>query len=214
MCDLEYPERPDRTLKIFDIDGHWRESGVIYRGDWNAIALGYLDALRKLVKIAKNDEFTYNSFGYPIFYLFTHYLEVRLKEIMVNGRGLIGEAPDFMRGHDLVQLWSECKRILKIIEGWNDYSQLNGEVRENFFTIDHFIQEICIDPHAQSYRYPVDRDGYLLLDDFRIHALNVHNLAIVIEWISNILEDFSTEVDEYIKIHQEIAAETYQEGLL
>lgn len=214
MCETEYPDRPDLALKIFERNGHWRESGVIYKGDWDAVTLGYLESLEKLVKITRNNEFIYNSFGYPIFYLFAHYLEVRMKEIIINGRGLIGEEPDFMRGHDLIQLWNECKRILKIIEGWSDYHQLDDESRQNFRTIDHFIQEICVDPHAHSFRYPVDRVGNVLLDDSRIEALNVHNLAIVIDWMSFILEGFSVEVDEYLKRHQEVAADNYEGGFL
>lgn len=212
MCKDEFPERPDISLQLYQHGGPWRESGVIYTEDWNAYALGYLEALEGLIKRVKDQGFLADTFGYPIFFLFTHYLEIRMKEIILHGRDLIDEPPDFLRGHKLNDLWNECKRIFKIIEKWDDYSQLGEDTRQNYQTIDHFINEIAIDNSAQSFRYPVDRNGNPLLSDPRIKSLNVHNLAIVAEWVSFHLEGFSTGIDEYRKQKNEIAAEYYQEG--
>lgn len=214
MSDTEYPGRPDRSVKIYEIDGHWRESGVISHQDWNGYALGYLNALEGLIKMAKEHQFYYNTFGYPIFFLFSHYLEIRMKEIIINGRDLINETPYFPRTHNLNQLWVECKRILKIVENWDEYSQLDDESQQNFLTLDYFIREIAVDNVAQSYRYPVDRKGKPLLSDPRIKSLNVHNLAIVAEWMSFQFEGFSIEINENRKTKQEIAEENCHEGFL
>jgi len=203
MCDPQDPELPDRSLRIYEINGYWRESGVLSPGDWNAYSLGYLEALQGLIKLVKERRFLFDTFGYPIFFLFHHYLEIRMKEIIINGRILIDESPDFPRTHNLNHLWIECKRILQEIEGWSEYSQLDDDLRQNFLTIDHFISEMAVDNSAQSFRYPEDINRNLLLNDPRIQRLNVHNIAIVANWMSFVFEGFSTEIDEEINAKRE-----------
>ena len=220
MFDINFPERPKTSLKLYEYEGHWKESGQVYReeklltGDvWDAYADGYLEAVGKLIINVEDNEFFHDTFGYPIFFLFYHYLEIRMKEIIKNGRDLIDEPPNFSKGHDLIQLWGECKRILKKLEGWTEYNELDDETRRNYLTIDHFIKEIGIDNYAQSFRYPVDRDGNPLLSSQQIQTLNVHNLAIVVKWLSFLLEGISTGIDEERKNKREISAENFFEGL-
>jgi hypothetical protein len=221
MFDIEYPKRPDISLKLYESDGHWKKSGYIYqKGNlltidaWDAYADGYLEVVEKLLNNVDNDDFLHDTFGYPIFFLFYHYLEIRMKEIIKNGRDLIDNPLKTPQGHDLVYLWGECKKILKELDGWNDYSQMDEESRQNYLVMDHFIKEIAIDPYAQSFRYPVDKKGKILLGDQRIKSLNVHNLAIVVRWMSLCFEGFSTGIDEYRKTKNEIAAENYNEEFL
>lgn len=211
MVEIEYPKRPDKSLKIYEADGHWEESGYLYPEDWNAYANGYLHAAKGLIKLVGDREFIADTFGYPVFFLVCHYLEIRMKEMMINGRDLIGDQPNFIKSHDLNILWAECKRIIKIIDKSNGINQLDNETRQDYATIDYFINELAIDKSAQSFRYPVDINGNPLLCDPRIKSLNVHNLAMVFDWLSFHFEGFSTGIDEYNKTKQEIAAEFSQE---
>ncbi|MEN6517900.1 MAG: hypothetical protein ABFC38_06865 [Methanospirillum sp.] len=211
MVEIEAPKRPETSLKIYETDGHWEESGYLYPEDWNAYARGYLDAAKGLIKLVEEHEFRADTFGYPIFFLVCHYLEIRMKEMMINGRDLIDEQPDFLRSHDLNKLWIECKRIIKIIDKSNGQNQLDAETRTDYSTIDHFIRELAIDSSAQSFRYPVDRNGDPLLCDPRIKSLNVHNLGIVLDWLTYYFEGFSTGIDQYNQWKREIASEFSQE---
>lgn len=212
MCDL--PGRPDRSLKLFEADGAGRQCGGVYNGEdtgcgdaWDAYALGYREAVQCLVKAVERGEFTYATFGYPIFFLVHQYLELRMKEIIKNGRPLVEDNSGLQNGHDLVQLWGECKKVLKELEGWDEYNELDNEARQTYLTMDHFIAEMKQDPQGQSFRYPVDRNGETLLNKDTICTLNVKNLGIVFEWISNMLDGFSTGIDEERKARAEYEAE-------
>ena len=218
MFEVKIPERPPRSLKLFELDRAWRQCGYLYGEDrgkcgdaWNAYAHGYLEVVRCLTKTVERNEFSSDTFGYPIFFLVHQYLELRMKEIIKNGRLLIEKNSQVQKGHDLTQLWGECKKILKGLDGWKNYNELDDEVRQIYLTLDHFIQEINRDPHGQSFRYPVDRDGKPLLNDDSIQALNVKNLATVFEWVSSILDGISTGIDEEQKARAEYLAEFAEE---
>ncbi len=130
-----------------------------------------------------------------------------MKEIIKNGRSLMRHSGQVQKGHDLTQLWGECKKILKGLEGWKNYHDLDNETRQIYLTLDHFIREMNRDPQGQSFRYPVDRDGTPLLNDDSIQVLNVKNLAKVFEWVSLELEGISTGIDEERKMREEFLHE-------
>lgn len=218
MFDVKMPERPSRSLKLFESDGAWRQCGCLYGEDrgkcgdaWDAYAHGYREVVQCLIKAVKQNEFGSDTFGYPIFFLVHQYLELRMKEIIKNGRPLIGNNGQVQKGHDLTQLWGECKKILKGLEGWRNYNELDDEARQTYLTLDHFIHEMNQDPQGQSFRYPVDRDGKPLLDDDSIQALNVKNLATVFERVSSMLDGISTGIDEEQKARAEYQAEFEEE---
>lgn len=212
MCDL--PRRPDRSLKLFEADGAWQQCGGVYNGEdtgcgdaWDAYALGYREAVQCLVGAVEKKEFGYNTFGYPIFFLVHQYLELRMKEIIKNGRPLVDDNRKLKPSHCLWNLWIDCKEILKKIEVWEEYNDLDDETRQDYLTMDHFIGEINRDTQAQSFRYPVDTKNRPLLNDASIHTLNVKNLGVVFDWISNMLEGISTGIDEEKKARAEYEAE-------
>lgn len=185
---------PDRKFSLFEPAENYQNAGYIYRADranpeeiWGTYARGYLSAVDELVKSVLEGRLTNDTFGYPIFYLFSHYLELRFKEIMQIGRPIIGDNIGFSKGHNLIQLWGDCKKILKEVYKWKEYSDLDKEGREIFLTIDHFVKELSQDPKAQTFRYPVDKDGKPLMKD-SIVVLNIENLAIVTNWLPQALD--------------------------
>ena len=88
--DFNPPERPECSLDLYkqakgkEICGYVYNDGKI-ADPWEAYADGYLAAVKKLIEVAKRNEFMVDTFGYPIFYLFYHYLELRLKQIIRRG---------------------------------------------------------------------------------------------------------------------------------
>ena len=218
MYDGELPKRPDRSLKLYEPDGNWGDSrgqaGYVYNGGkggtvnlWDAYSIGYLEASKKLIEAAKRNEFTYDTFGYPMFYLFYHYLELRMKEIIMNGKVLVNENRSYPNIHNLTDLWKECKRIMMIIENWEKYSELPADMKKDYQTMDHFIKEIAKDGKAQSFRYPVDNKGNELLSDDSIRIFNISSFSTVVDWLSSMLEGISTEIDESLSAKREYEAE-------
>lgn len=162
---------------------------------------------KKLIEIARNGGFRHDTFGYPIFYLYCHYLELKMKQIIRLGWPLIGKDTGFPNSHDLLDLWGHCKRIVNFIDDLNSYEDLSPESKQEYLTMDHFIKELARDNKAQSFRYPVDKDGNLLLADGALEVLNIPNLSHVVEWLSNNLDGMYTNLDEYLKIQDEMLAE-------
>jgi len=212
---------PDRKLSLFEHAKDFRNAGYVYRVDgdnpagiWDAYASGYLSAVEELIKSVLEGRLTRDTYGYPIFYLFSHYLELKFKEIIQIGRPVLGEKNGFPGTHNLLNLWGECKRILKEVYEWKEYSDLDKEEREIFLTVDRYVKEFSQDEKAQTFRYPVDVNGKPLMKD-SIVVLNIENLDIVTNWLSQVLDGLCTDlyqkksrVDEY---HAEQRAEYHED---
>jgi hypothetical protein len=204
---------PDRKLSLFDHANDFRNAGYVYRVDganpariWDAYASGYLSAVEELIKSVLEGRLTRDTYGYPIFYLFSHYLELKLKEIIQIGRPILGEKSGFPGTHNLLNLWGECKKILKEVYEWKEYSDLDKEDREIILTVDHFVKEFSQDEKAQTFRYPVDVNGKPLMKD-SIVVLNIEHLAIVTNWLSQILDGLCVDLSEQKKLRDEYYAE-------
>lgn len=204
---------PDRNLSLFEPAENYRNAGYVYRfhgGNsedlWDVYANGYLDAVNELIKSVLEERLTSDTFGYPIFYLFSHYLELRFKEIMQIGRPLIGGDIGYSKGHNLIQLWGECKKIFKEVYEWKEYSDLDKEGREIFLTIDHFVKELSQDSKAQTFRYPMDVNGKSLIKD-SIVVLNIENLAILANWLPHSLDSLCSGIYENKRLMDEYHAE-------
>jgi len=70
---LNPPKRPDCSLDLYKADRRKEICGYIYNDGriadpWEAYADGYLTAVKKLIEVAKRNEFMEDTFGYPIFY--------------------------------------------------------------------------------------------------------------------------------------------------
>mgnify|MGYP000860856155 CR=1 FL=1 len=201
---LNPPKRPDCSLDLYKADRREEICGYIYNDGriadpWEAYADGYLAAVKKLIEVAKRNEFMEDTFGYPIFYLFYHYLELRLKRIIRCGEFFITpthQKQDLSTSHNIVSLWEKCKIILKEIEGWKEYADLSEDIKKDYETIDHFIKEVARDTTSQAFRYPDNfkKQKPFLVDDKEHQFLNVTNLSHVVDWLSYRLDGISMAI--------------------
>ncbi|MDD3069525.1 MAG: hypothetical protein PHR89_04980 [Bacilli bacterium] len=205
---------PDRKLSLFERAENHLNSGYVYRAGmgspdeiWGTYARGYLSAVEELIKSVLEGRITSDTYGYPIFYLFSHYLELKFKEIMLIGRPLIGDDIGFSKGHNLFQLWGECKKIFKVVYEWKEYSDLDIQGREIFLTMDHFVKELSQDNQAQTFRYPVDVNSKPLMKD-SIVVFNIENLALVTNWMPKALDCLCVQ----IYLNRELMNEYYSES--
>ena len=212
---------PDKKLSLFDRAKNYQNAGYVYRAGmgnpeviWGTYARGYLSAVEELIKSVLEGRLTNDTFGYPIFYLFSHYLELKFKEIMLIGRPLIGDDIGFSKGHNLFQLWGECKKIFKVVYECKEYSDFDKEVREVILTIDHYVKELSQDSQAQTFRYPIDVNGKPLMKD-SIVVLNIENLALVTNWLPQALNGLCAPMYERKRwmdeCHAELRAEYHDD---
>ena len=67
---------------------------------------------------------------YPVAFLYRHYLELRLKEIIVQGRMLLARQSDFKHVHQLdVILWNSVRLILEKV--WPNGRTIDLDAVEN-----------------------------------------------------------------------------------
>lgn len=212
--DFNPPERPECSLDLYkqakskEICGYVYNDGTI-ADPWEAYADGYLAAVKKLIEVAKRNEFMVDTFGYPIFYLFYHYLELRLKRIIRCGEQLVSpiyQKQDLSTSHNIVSLWEKSKKILiEIEENWEECTDLSEDTKKDYETIDHFIKEIARDRTSQAFRYPNDfkKKEPFLVDNKEQLFLNVTNLSDVVDWLSYRLDGISMVIDVYLSLNRE-----------
>ncbi|MGB9940460.1 hypothetical protein [Methanosarcina sp.] len=215
------PKRPDRSLNFYKRTQRFEIVGRTYndyKGSdplWplNAYAHGYLSAAQKLVKTLKReiivtDKEDIHTLGYPIFFLFEHYLELKMKEIIHKNGYLISldkykdkKGHAVTSSHNLTNLWAACEEILNKIEqeaGVSDLSEdTQMEFKTNRETISYFIKLIAQDEMEQAFRYPENNKNKPFLVDTPHMILNVSVLSDVMDWLSYMLDRISTGLDEY-----------------
>jgi hypothetical protein len=126
---------------------------------------------------------------YPIAFLYRHYLELRLKELITAGQQFLDQPPDLQHVHRLDRLWTSCQSVLRKV--WPQGSKADLEV------VEACINELCrIDADSMSFRYPVLKDGKPTLAG--MGRVSIRNLRDVIERISSLLEGSSISISEYL----------------
>ena len=87
---------------------------------------------------------------FPILFLYRHYLELELKNLVMIHRKLLGADPDYPQHHSLKALWDEAKTGIR-----EDYGA-DCPVEVDY--LDSCIDELnAHDPASFSFRYPRDR---------------------------------------------------------
>jgi len=131
-----------------------------------------------------------NFLVFPIVFLYRHYIELRLKEIIKNGY-LLNINNDnqihYTKEHSIDKLWNETKKIIK--------EALQEQAKRYVAPLDKLIKEFSkVDPGSYCFRYPVDTKGVPL--KFDISHINLRNLSEVIEGMANLLDEVSIGISE------------------
>lgn len=129
---------------------------------------------------------------YPIVFLYRHFVELKLKEIIQDGRNLLDIESSLALEHRLDRLWKDARELLEEVEQHNPAA--TNEVLDD---AERLILELHgIDTTSTVFRYPRDRDGkphdlgrdYLSLDRF---CEGIQDLAAF-------LDGASTQVSVYL----------------
>src|ERR1017187_2718934 len=85
--------------------------------DWETYVAAYRMAAEKLVAQTYDGTLAINWLIFPIWYLYRHYLELRLKSLIWDGNVMEGVPPKRWKKppHSLEDLWPECRAS---IERW------------------------------------------------------------------------------------------------
>jgi len=145
----------------------------------------------------------YNFLVYPILFLYRHYIELQIKEIIINARLYLGIKERFPRGHDIGNLWGICKEAVQTIDSVEP-GLTEEQIVESKHIYDGLEKDINVlaklDPSSAT-RYPVDVDGNPI--EISWGDFNFKELPKLIERIDYNLGGLAAGVYEYLKSKEE-----------
>jgi hypothetical protein len=99
---------------IFAADTDWKQNACL---DWNddrmeLLVMGYRKAADIVVQGVIDSGRNQDSLVYPVCYLYRHYIELRLKQLIRLGHRLLDEPNDFSHTHEIEKLLSVVEKIV------------------------------------------------------------------------------------------------------
>ena len=153
---------------------------------WDAYASGYLEAANLLSeKVLETGQRT-DTLIYPVAFLYRHYLELRLKELITQGRKLLAGEPTLT--HALDVLWNSVRLILEKV--WPNGPTIDLDAVENVILQFHHL-----DLGSQAFRYPVDSKEDATLSGLK--HVGLRNLREVMRRTAGLLEASSSAISMY-----------------
>ena len=207
--DDEKPESPAMPWPrpgdvVFRPDDDWWMNACLdfRRADWNLYATAYKDGADALVERTITARHQLDILVYPIAFLYRHYLELRLKQLISAGTELVqGKLPEkWPSGHNIDWLWGFCRKLLEEIFPEGEQADLDA-------TEDCIRQFSAVDAGSMAFRYPEDKEGKPYLD--KLTKVNVRNLAEVIERIARLLDSSSDVTSVYQDQQRDMESDYY-----
>lgn len=190
---FEAPDLPDEKDNLFTTADDWQNNACLTFGAdrWWPYVVGYKEAADLLVSTIDRTQRHQDTMVFPIVFLYRHYLELGLKNLIRQGRRLLDVDRPVPQGHRIDELWRICSALLQEISP--------DDAIEAQQHIGRLIDEFCqIDATSTAFRYPVDINGNPSLSG--LAALNLRNLRDVMAKIAVILNGASDQIDELLQI--------------
>jgi hypothetical protein len=198
MDEIEY-KLPKNGDQLFKSGEDWWHAACIghFDQEWDAYAFGYKIAGDLIVKHMEYIDKNYLVF--PIVFLYRHYIELRLKDIIKNGYLLLNinkhNQIRYTEKHNIDTLWNETIKLIR--------KALQQQAKHYVDALDKLIKEFSkVDPGSYCSRYPVDTKGIPFKYD--ISYINLRNLSEVIEGMTNLLDEVSIGISENLGLKSEM----------
>jgi len=109
---------------------------------------------------------------YPMIFSYRHYIELQLKEIILNAREFLGINEKFPDDHSIEKIWGICGELLQkmdeILDPGFTASNGYGEILNAYNALKADLKIFWeLDPNSESFRYPVDKHGNPTSIDFK-----------------------------------------------
>lgn len=195
---IPWPQRGDQ---LFQAGEDWQSNACFNfsREQWNLYCIGFLRGAESLAEKVVGEAREVDVLVIPIIYMYRHYIELRLKDIIRLGQYLVNQTQQIPAHHDLQNLWSMARKLIQQIE------LDNGEDRTLDVVECHIHEFAGIDRKSLTFRYPVSKDGRTTEVPFDV--INIANLKTVMEKLSSFLEAASSMMYEYRSIKTEMELE-------
>jgi hypothetical protein len=188
---------------------------------WSVYANGYKEAANLICEqIIDKRVLGKYSMIYPVMFLYRHYLELQLKNIISltdNAVSLLlaindsnDEIKSFEANHNLLALYKNCLDKLKNFSKKAD-EDIDYEGQE-FIELRKIIQEFEEhDRSSQSFRYPIDRNNNFNLQE--VDYVNIKNVYKIINKSTEILDGIESWLEEKIDLIKDLIEISTQEKM-
>jgi hypothetical protein len=184
--------------KLFITDGSGQHKSFLGFNDLLKYVIGYKEAADILVAVMMADDSYLDTFVIPAIYLYRHYVELSLKEIIQKGNHVLGKPPEGKLGfspiHSLTQLWKECEGILRDpFMGITDQQTL-----EEIKVMGELIKELdAVDRVSMVFRYPMDKNNEPSLPRSWGWWVDIEHVKEMMERIDNFFTNVSTNLEQW-----------------
>jgi len=177
---------------------------------WHYIG-GYKEAGDLLLKIAQGGG-RQNILIYPIVFAYRQYIELQLKEILVNNRRYLDIHEDFPRSHNIDKLWEILREDLQKIDKDTDpgFIETEGyqEILKEYDVLKADLKRFAAwDPDSTYFRFPVDSRGFPIVVDLK--DISFEELSGLIKRISKTLDAISAGAYEFLRQKEDMLSEGY-----
>ncbi len=167
---------PKKGLKIFKSDfDWWNNASVDYYQTVEKLSIyeeGYKEAGDIVSKYVNENKFFQDALIYPIVFLYRHYIELALKDIIGNVKKLLKGEYEIPTGHDINRLWNEAKEFLKQIDETNNPKELA--------VVEDILKQLSKqDPTSETFRYHIYKNGNATIRN--LTSINIRNLSEVVD---------------------------------
>jgi len=162
--------------------------GTVAPRDWFLYADGYQRAAEMLVA-SISTTYELNTVVFPVIYLYRHYLELTLKEIIGYCRYLDSESHPITGTHDLKRLWTESQSLLK-----RHVPDLPAAELDTIAT--HVNTLAALDPTSEASRYPLVKGGGASFDG-EPDSLDLDELAVQMKELAELLHAVTSTLAVY-----------------
>jgi len=169
----------------------------VARLDLGRYAIDYQTAVNVLLD---DKSFKHDFTVFPMIYLYRHYIELRLKEIIIYNWQYLNIVEPFPSGHDIYKLWDICRSCLKKTDKLVDpkFTQTAEYVEQIIRAYDSLEADLIkfaeIDSDSQHFRYPVDKHGIPLVIDEQLLSELQSEFPELVERISCDLDGICTGI--------------------
>lgn len=179
---------PDATSRVFvpgDL-GHRLAWIPKSEGQWERYAHGYKEAAERVYEswLKVSDD----SLIFPLVFLYRHYVELRLKELLQAASGFLGLPKDWASNHEISALWKHLKDLLFKI--WPEASE------EDFENASRLLLELATeDPLSFHFRYPESKAGQKHLEN--LERIDVSSFVDALRRLACFLDGASMALSVY-----------------
>lgn len=180
---------PDDSTAVFRAGEPSRNLAWIPQSaaQWHCYADGYREAADRLYQSWR--ESSNDLLIFPLVFVFRHYTELRLKELLQSAAELLDLPPNWRCKHRIKNLWLRLRALLQRIEP-------KGSNRD-LVNAERLLLELAArDPISMEFRYPEDNDGKRHLAD--LQRIDVVNFYTAMSQLSGLLDGASMAISVYL----------------